>query len=64
MEALAGLTGGQSITLSELPGWTPTLGGGTESLAVIKLWLWCLALALLFYLIDILYRRLPARDPR
>lgn len=64
MEALAGLTGGQSMTLSELPGWTPTLGGGTESLAVIKLWLWCLALALLFYLIDILYRRLPARDPR
>ena len=64
LKQLASLTNGDALGVSELSGWQPTLGGGETSLSVRKLWLWCLALALLLYLTDILYRRLPARDSR
>ena len=57
----AGATGGRVVAPGALASFVPPAGGGERSLAAppLRPWLW--AAALLLYLIEIAYRRMPAR---
>jgi len=58
LAALSRATGGRHLASFENVGsFTPVAGGGGRALALVPLWPWFLALALLLYLGDIYHRR-------
>jgi TolA-binding protein/predicted TPR repeat methyltransferase len=56
---LASATGGTSVPLQNSSSLNPGTGGPGNATDLLRLWPWCLMLALLAYLGDILYRRSP-----
>jgi len=59
LDALATATGGRALALADAAGFVPTVGGGSEPVAVRVLWPWCLLLALLVWLVELYVRRRP-----
>ncbi len=56
---LAESTGGTWQELDNAGGFTPTAGGGDAPVDVVALWPWALLLALLVWLGELVYRRMP-----
>ncbi len=56
---LASSTGGTWQTLDLAADFVPAAGGGRAPVGVVPLWPWCLLLALLVWLGELLYRRMP-----
>ena len=61
LPALAAATCGQYGSLQELGALGFPTGGGDRALGIFRLWPWCLLLALVSYLGELLYRRTRAR---
>ena len=61
LRALAAATGGQHGSLEELGATGFATGGGDRAVGIFRLWPWCLLLALVTYLGELLYRRTRAR---
>jgi len=56
---VASSTGGTWNELALAQDFVPLAGGGDRPVDVLALWPWCLLLALLVWLLELLYRRLP-----
>ena len=59
---LAAATGGNHLPLSAAAQLDPAPGGSGTALELLRLWPWCLLLALAGYLGDLIYRRWPGRS--
>ena len=63
LSLLSTATGGTHASLSESAGFAPEAGGESTAVELLRLWPWCLFLALISYFADLLYRRWPSRRP-
>ncbi|MFT5105047.1 MAG: Ca-activated chloride channel family protein [Pseudoalteromonas tetraodonis] len=63
LSLLSSATGGTHLKLAERSGFDPVAGGSSTAVELLRLWPWCLLLALLGYFSDLLFRRWPSRRP-
>ena len=60
-EIYAAATGGTHLALADRAGFDPAAGGSSSAVELMRLWPWCLLLALIAYFVDLLFRRWPGR---
>jgi hypothetical protein len=63
LSLLSAATGGTHLALADRAGFDPTAGGSSTAVELLRLWPWCLLLALIGYFADLLFRRWPSRRP-
>ena len=61
LSLLSAATGGTHLALADRAGFDPAAGGSSSAVELMRLWPWCLLLALIAYFVDLLFRRWPGR---